>query len=169
MCTPDGPLRQQARELFGRKTMPTEELEITIEIVCTRLPGLQYEGRGPMHLGIQQDESIIELAPADRDRIVFLPALRVRKHTDGSANFLGPFAHGPRAERFIYLNWVIVHNKIPVERVGRIKLHLSHIQFKNAQTAAASKKPIKVTLELTSEKGKPVFASVRASSAKWEL
>jgi len=30
-----------------------DELEIIIEIVCEASPGLQYEGRGPLHLGIQ--------------------------------------------------------------------------------------------------------------------
>jgi hypothetical protein len=149
--------------------MSAEELEVTIEIVCMQLPGLQYEGRGPVHLGIQQDEDINETAPADSDRIVFRPSLRVRRHTDGSANFLGPFTHGPRNERFIYLNWVVVRNKVPIEQIGRIKLHLNHIKYEQAQKAAARKKPIKVALQLTSEKGKPVFASVRANKAKWEL
>lgn len=146
-----------------------EELEIVIEIVCEALPGLQYEGRGPLHLGIQRDSEIVEAVPTDRNHTTFRPALRVRKHTDGSANLLGPFAHGPRAERFIYLNWVIVRDGTPREQIGRIKLHLNHIKYEDAQKAAARKKPIKVTLQLTNEKGKPVFASVRASQAKWEL
>jgi hypothetical protein len=149
--------------------MAAEELEIGIEIICTRLPGLLYESRGPMHLGIQQRDSIIDTAPADRDRIVFRPAFRVRRHTDGSANFLGPCAHGPRNERFIYLNWVIVRNDVVVEQIGRIKLHLSHIEYKDVEGAVARKKSIKVSLQLTSEKSKPVFASLRADKAKWEL
>ena len=149
--------------------MAAEELEIAIEIVCEALPGLPYEGRGPLHLGIQQDSEIIEAAPADRDRITFRPALRARKHSDGSANFLGPFAHGPRAERFIYLNWVIVRDGTPREQIGRIKLHLNHIKYEDVEKAAARKKPIKVTLQLTNEKGKPVFASLRANQAKWQL
>jgi Family of unknown function (DUF5990) len=149
--------------------MSAEELDITIEVVCSRLPGLQYEGRAPMHLGIQHDKEIIEAAPADRSRIVFRPAFRVRKHSDGSANFLGPFAHGPRDERFIYLNWVIVRNEVIVEQIGRIKLHLSEIEFKDVKRAVARKQPIKVALELTSEKNKPVFASVRADKAEWEM
>jgi hypothetical protein len=148
--------------------MAAEELEIAIEIACESLPGLQYEGRGPLYLGIQQDEEIVEAAPADRDRIVFRPTLRVRKHSDGSANLLGPFAHGPRAERFIYLNWLIV-GSTPREQIGRIKLHLNHIEYADAQKAAARKKPIKVTLKLSNEKGKPVFASVRANQATWQL
>src|SRR5687768_18026860 len=98
--------------------MTAGEFEIAIEIVCEALPGLQYEGRGPLHLGIQRDAEIVEAAPADRDRIVFRPALRVRKHSDGSANLLGPFAHGPRAERFIYLNWIVVQGSMPSEHIG---------------------------------------------------
>jgi hypothetical protein len=149
--------------------MAAGELEIVIEIVCEALPGLQYEGRGPLHLGIQQDAQIVEAVPANRDRIVFRPELRVRKHGDGSANFLGPFAHGPRAERFIYLNWLVVHGSMPGEHIGRIKLHLNHIEYEDVEKAAARKKPIKVTLQLTNEKGKPVFASVRANQATWQL
>jgi hypothetical protein len=149
--------------------MAAGELEIVIEIVCKALPGLQYEGRGPLHLGIQQAAEIVEAAPADRDQIVFRPTLRVRKHSDGSANLLGPFAHGPRAERFIYLNWLVVQGSMPKEQIGRIKLHLNHIEYEDAEKAAARKKPIKVTLQLTNEKGKPVFASVRANQAKWHL
>ena len=149
--------------------MAAEEFEIVIEIVCEGLPGLQYEGRGPLHLGIQQDAQVIEAAPADRDRIVFRPAFRVRKHSDGSANLLGSFAHGPRGERFVYLNWLVVRDRTPVEQIGRIKLHLNHIEYKDAEKAAARKKPIKVTLQLTSEKGKPVFAAVGANKAKWQF
>jgi hypothetical protein len=149
--------------------MAAGELDVVIEIVCEALPGLAYEGRAPLHLGIQQDAEIIQAAPADRDRIVFRPAFRVRKHSDGSANLLGPFAHGPRAERFIYLNWIVIQGGTRREHIGRIKLHLNHIRYEDAENAAARGTPIKVTLQLTNQKGKPVFASVRANQAQWQL
>lgn len=149
--------------------MSASELELTIEVICTKLPGLEYEGRSPLHLGIQREKEIIEAAPADRDRIVFHPVLRVRKHTDGSPNFLGAFAQGPREERFMYLNWVIVKNKRPTEQIGRIKLHLNHLSYKDVELAVARKQPMKVTLQLTSEKSKAVFASVRADQAQWDV
>lgn len=149
--------------------MAEDELEVAIEIICEELPGLLCDGRGPLQLGIQYEQHIIEAGPADRDRLVFRPVLRVRKHTDGSANFLGPFAHGPRSERFIYLNWVVGKSGAPGEQIGRIKLHLNHIEYEAAKQAAVRKKPIKVTLQLTSEKGGPVFASLRANKAKWQL
>ncbi|HZF30174.1 MAG TPA: DUF5990 family protein [Gammaproteobacteria bacterium] len=147
----------------------TDERELTVEIICTKLPGTDWDGVGPVHLGIQRDEAIEQATPADSKRVVFRPVLRVRRNTDGSANFLGPYAHGPRAERFIYLNWVVVRGGVPVQRPGRIKLHLNHIDWTHAERAAANDMPIRVTLELTGAKGKPVFASVRPGAARWEF
>jgi hypothetical protein len=149
--------------------MAEQEHNIGIEIVCTKLPGLRWGDRGPIHLGIQQGREVPELTPANLERIVFHCEFRVRKHTDGSANFLGPFAQGPRAERFIYLVWVVMDGTKPAAMLGRVKLHLNHIQWTQVEKAAARKKPIKVTVPLTSAKGGPVFASVRPDAAKWDF
>jgi hypothetical protein len=149
--------------------MAAEEHEITIEVICTRLPGKQWDDKGPVSLGIQKDDDLVEPAPADLERIVFQPDFRVRHHADGSASFLGPFAHGPRAERFIYLIWALMKGDTPMAMIGRVKIHLNHIKWADIEKAASRKKPIKATLELTNAKGKPVFASVRPDAAKWEL
>jgi hypothetical protein len=77
--------------------MVTEEIEITIEIECTELPGSQNQS---LHLGIQRGEAITEAASADSKRIVFRPTLRARRNSDGPVNFLGPYAQGPKKERF---------------------------------------------------------------------
>ena len=114
--------------------MATEEHEITVEIVCTRLPGAECDGRSDVHLGIQKDEEVIESAPASLKRIVFRPVLRVRRNADGSPNFLGPFAHGPKAERFMYLVW-----KTPTTGFGRVKLHLSHLKWTDVERALAGR------------------------------
>ena len=149
--------------------MTTEEIETVIEIVCTNLPGEEWDGNSTLCLGIQRDEQIIEVASAGSKRVVFRPVLRARRNTDGSANFLGAFAHGPRTERFIYLVWAIVQGKQLVRMVGRVKLHLNHIEWASVEYSAGGKKPIRVTLALTNAKGKPVMASVRPDVAKWEL
>ena len=141
-----------------------EEHEIALEIVCTRLPGAEFDGHRDVHLGIQRDDEVVEAAPASLKRIVFRPMLRARKNADGSANFLGPFAHGPKPERFVYLVWTT-----PAAGFGRIKLHLNHLKWTDVERALARKKPIQVTLELTRDNGKPVYASVRPGAAKWEL
>ncbi len=149
--------------------MSSEEHEIAVEIVCTKLPGSKWDERGPIHLGMQQCEEIKDAQSPDLERIKFAPVLRVRRHSDGSANFLGPFAHGPRTGRFIYLVWAAMHGKTPIAMAGRIKLMLNHIEWGEVEHAAAKSRPSKVTVPLTDEKGRPVFASVRPDSAKWHL
>jgi hypothetical protein len=144
----------------------TEEIEVSIEIICTELPG---SGPGSLHLGIQRDRVIIEAASTDSECVVFKPTLRARRNADGSVNFLGPFAQGPKAERFIYLNWATTNGKVLTAMVGRIKLHLNHIKWASVEKAAVENKPIRVRLSLTSAKGNPVVASVRPNVARWEL
>jgi len=146
--------------------MAAEEIQVSIEIVCTELPGADFSS---LHLGIQRDEAITEVASADSKRIVFKPVLRARRNADGSVNFLGPFAQGPKAERFIYLNWATMKGNVLTGMVGRIKLHLNHITWAAVEKAAAGNKPVRVKLALTNAKGKPVMASVRPDVAKWEL
>jgi hypothetical protein len=143
-----------------------EELEITIEIVCTDLPGTQNSA---LMLGIQRDKAVIEVASAASKQIVFKPTLRARRNADGSVNFLGPFAQGPKAERFIYLNWTTTDKKAPTGSIGRIKLHLNHIKWAQVKKAAEGNKAIKVELVLTGAKGSPMMASVRPNEAKWKL
>lgn len=146
--------------------MTAEELEVTIEIACGELP---TGGQDALLLGIQRDQEIIEATSTSTKRIVFKPTLRARRNTDGSVNFLGPFAQGPKGERFIYLNWVAAKGEVLAAMIGRIKLHLNHIEWSAVQKAAEAAKPIRVKLALTNAKGKPVMASVRADAARWNF
>lgn len=139
-----------------------EEHEIVIEVICTRLPG--HSG---IHLGMQKDKELFEPTLASGERIVFHPVLRARRNANGSANFLGPFAHGPKAERFLYLVWTAM--KSSASMFGRVKVHLNHLKWADVEKAAGRNKPIKVTLTLTKDDGKLVYASVRPGVAKWVL
>jgi Family of unknown function (DUF5990) len=141
--------------------MTAQEHEVTIEITCTNPPDARWAGTGTLCLGIQKGEEVQELTPVDHKHLIFSPVLRVRRHTDGSANFLGPFAHGPRTERFIYLNWVVVNNGVFSAAPGRIKVHLSQIPWSRVQTAVRAGKPIKLTFAISKSDGKLVYASVR--------
>ena len=146
--------------------MTTEELEITIEIVCDDLPP---SGEGTLLLGIQRDNEVIEAVSTDPKKVLFKPTLRARRNPDGSVNFLGPFAQGPKAERFVYLNWMTAKAGVLTGMMGRIKLHLNHIKWASVKKAAEASKPIRVKLALTNAKGKPVMASVRPDAANWEM
>jgi hypothetical protein len=145
--------------------MTVEEQEVTIEITCTNPPVAAWAGAaGTLCLGIQKGNEVQELTPVNRKQLVFIPLLRVRRHTDGSANFLGPYAHGPRTGRFIYLNWVVVNDGVFSAAPGRIKVHLSQIPWSRVDTAVRSGKPIKLKFAISRSDGKLVFASVRVDS-----
>ena len=149
--------------------MTAQEVEVTIEIICTNPPDAAWATGGTLHLGIQKGDEVLDLSPVNRKRLVFRPVFRVRRHTDGSANFLGPFAHGPRSERFIYLNWLVVNDGAAIGSPGRIKLHLSHIPWSSIESAVGAGKPIRVTLAISNAHRKLIFASVRADTAQWAL
>ena len=53
--------------------------------------------------------------------------------------------------------------------LGRVKIHLNHIEWTDVEKAVARRKPFKVMVELTNAKGQPVFASIRPDTAEWEL
>jgi hypothetical protein len=145
--------------------MTTQEQEVTIEITCTNPPDSAWAGAaGTLCLGIQKGNAVQEMTPVNRKRLIFSPVLRVRRHTDGTANFLGPFAHGPRAERFIYLTWAVVNDGAYSAAPGRIKVHLSLIPWSRVETAVRTGKPIKLTFPISKSDGKLVFASVRVDS-----
>ena len=149
--------------------MTPEEIEIGIEIVCTNLPGEEWNGHNGLHLAIQRGDQVVEAGSAGSKRLVFRPVIRARNNGDGSTNFLGEFAQGPRTERFIYLVWAGAAGSAAMKMVGRIKLHLNHIKWASVKKAAGREQPIRVTLSLTDAKGKPVMASVRPPAAKWDL
>ena len=48
--------------------MAAEEIEIVIEIVCTNLPGEEWDGHSTLSLGIQRDDELIEAASAGLTR-----------------------------------------------------------------------------------------------------
>jgi hypothetical protein len=149
--------------------MATDKQDLTIEIICTKPPGKKVGERQSVHLAIQKDTDLLDAKPADQDPIVFKPVLRVEEHADGSPNFLGPFAQGPRSQRFIYLVWADMPRGQAAQRFSRIKLQLNHLKWADVQKALTRKKPIKVTLSLTDAKGQPVVATIRPNGAKWDL
>jgi hypothetical protein len=84
-----------------------------------------------------------EPTPVTERHLAFRAVLRGRQHADGSANFLGPFAHGRRTERFILLNRMAVKDGARFAMPGRIQLHLSRIKWKRVESAVNAGKPIK--------------------------
>jgi len=142
---------------------------ITIQLKCINLPGLEFDGRTAVRLGIQKGKDVIEDVPGNARNVTFKCDFRVEKNADtGKPNFLGPYAQGTPQERFIYLCWG--------ERKGemwngfrRAKVHLKDIGWKTVEQALSSGKPIKAVINMTDKKGGPLCASVKAENIEWQL
>lgn len=154
---------------------PRAELELTIDVVCRDLPGITSTSRqngvlvtvGPVHLGIQCGEEVLNATPADRTEVVFRPTFRVAEMAGGATGFYGPYAKGTPTERFFYLSWVVREQYGHLAMFRRAKIHLSHLRWSVVEPAVRSGRPIRVELSMTDKKSEPLCASVRPGVAHW--
>jgi len=156
----------------GRSKNAAEPGELTVQLVCTGLPGTTFsDGKNAyenIHLGIQAGEAIINAVPGDARRAVFEPTFRVAPLPGGKTNFLGPYAKGTPAERYFYLSWAEKKGgKLAMFR--RAKIQLSHLPWSRVKKAVESGKPLKVEVSMTGKRGDPLCASVKPGVARWDV
>jgi hypothetical protein len=142
--------------------------EASVRIVGHHLPGRSIGPHSNVHLGIQRGREVIEAVPADSPRAEFVVVLDVRPGADGAPDFFGPFAHGKRGARFVYLNWVDVGDDGAFDGFGRVKLLLSDLP-ELVVVALAGGGFVCAELGLTHGRGGPVYASVRAADVLWTV
>lgn len=143
--------------------------QITIQLNCIDLPGVEFDGKTAVRLGIQKGKEVVEDVPGNARSVTFKCPFRVEKNADtGKPNLLGPYAQGTPQERFIYLCWG--------ERKGhgwdgfrRAKVHLKDLEWKPVEKALSSGKPIKAVIKMTDKKGGPLCASVKEDNIEWQL
>jgi len=160
------------RKSTARTTASPPLLHLSIH--CTELPGIRFPDTcgaapacyEPVHLGIQRSEEVIDDVPADRRQATFDASFRVGRKKDGSPNFLGPYAHGPVDDRFVYLSCG-VKSKGGFAMFRRLELRLGHLGWRQIERSMASGEPIRVTLRLTDARGGPLCATPPATHVAW--
>ena len=87
-------------------------MELTIRIIGEDLADIDFGERGAgerrsrLFLGIQKGQETIDPVPVTDGTATFTARFSVSPLPDGGTNFLGPYAHGTRTERFCYLSWI---------------------------------------------------------------
>ncbi|MBC9712417.1 hypothetical protein H9Y04_07510 [Streptomyces sp. TRM66268-LWL] len=81
---------------------------------------------------------------------------------DGALDFRGPYVHGPRGARFLYLTWGELPEGGTFTMFRRAKLFLADIPASVVATGAA-----RLDLGLTDSHGMPLCAAVRPPVAHW--
>ena len=144
-----------------------QTLEIILKIRCYNLPGVQVGEHTAVRLGIQKRQEVVEDVAGDVAEAHFSAPLRVEFTETGVANFLGPFAHGTPAERFLYLCWG-ERNGEQWEGFGRAKLQLKSLPYALLLHASETNSPLEVRVNITDEKGKPIYATMKEKQLFWQ-
>jgi len=134
-------------------------------IVGTDLPGLtcgpspeRPDGHHNIHVGVQEKQDVVQLAPGDADEVVFEFEVPIK-----NGKFGGPFIHGRDGQRFVYLSWGVVEDGV-FHMFRRAKLHVDHID-----TGAVDGHTVEGRVGLTDAKGNPKCASIRPSGIEWKI
>ena len=141
------------------------ESELKLEVVCENLPA--HCGARPILLGIQRGREVSAIVPAVAGRAVFYASFRVAG-ADGRMKLLGPFAQGTPDERFFYLSWGTKGSGGGFEMFRRLKVHLRHLTWRKIKTAVTQQRPVRVTLDMTDERGGARCGSAHEDAVVWQ-
>jgi hypothetical protein len=86
---------------------------------------------------------------------------------DGEIDFRGPFVHGKRGDRFLYLSWGTVGEANTFGMFRRAKLMLSAVDRAVLRAASRSGQRLVGRLGLTGGDGGPRCAAVRPPAITW--
>ena len=142
----------------------TSPLTVTIRIEGYDPPGSTCPGPDGIGLGIQQGREVVGVLPSSTESPRFAGEITVV--ADGeTVDFRGPYVHGPKGDRFLYLAWIHLKSR---EAMARIKLKLSDID-PELLASAAEGGVLTARVRLTNRLGKPASGSVRPPDVAWTL
>jgi hypothetical protein len=143
----------------------TSTLTIAFWIEGYDAPGSSCPGPDGIGLGIQQGTEVVGVLPSSTESPRF--SGEVAMVSDGDVtDYSGPYIHGPRGDRFLYLTWLHLKSR---ESMARIKLKLSDIDPELLASAARDGKVVQGRVKLTNRLGKPASGSVRPPDVEWTL
>lgn len=151
---------------------------VNFRIVGHKLPGLKFGtsagamiDREPVYLGIQRKDQVIDLVPGDATRAVFNFPVDVVSDSSGDLDFRGPFVHGRRGKRFLYLSWGELDADGSFSMFRRAKLPLWKIESGEiaGSLPSAALPVVEGTLDLTDEKGGPICGTAVAQTISWRV
>jgi hypothetical protein len=118
---------------------------------------------------VQRGSEVIGIVRGDEGEATFDIEVELTDDTDGVADFRGPYVHGRRGVRFVYLCWGEVDTDGAFTMFQRLKLPLSPLIEQFGADAVRGSRRVHAFLELTDPKGRPVAASVRPPWVFWRV
>lgn len=133
-------------------------------IVGTSLPGKRHGDLEHVHVGVQRGREVVDMVPGDAERAVFELEVDI-VGTPQDIDFRGPYVHGKKGARFLYLSWGDLVPGGSFEMFRRAKLHLSALDADQLDHAVA----VQGELGLSDSCGAPLCASIRPPQITWKI
>ena len=134
---------------------------------CTdpRPGGLTYDN---VHVGVQRRKDAVDLLPGDAPRAEWSFPVDTTTN-DGVLDFRGPFVHGKRGDRFVYLSWGAVDDADHFEMFRRAKLMFDAVPDDVLRSAQDAHHRLVGTVKMTHDDGMPRCAAVRPPIVEWTV
>jgi hypothetical protein len=125
------------------------------------------EAHENIHVGVQRKEDVVEHKPGDASEVEWrFDVDVVADGAGGPYDFKGPYVHGKKGDRFLYLCWGDVDAKGHFHRFRRAKLMLAAVDASIVRDAIA-RGALLATLAMTLPDGTPVCAAQRPPRIVW--
>ncbi len=149
----------------------TSRTPITVRIVGHNLPGLRFGDYHPVYVGVQREtrEQVLDPVPGDAPEARFTFSIDVVTDADGQIDFRGPFVHGKRDGRFVYLSWGECLPDGQFRMFRRAKLLLAALTEMGIAERRAPTTIIEATVNLTGRRGGPVCSLLRPPQISWRV
>lgn len=148
---------------------PPAPRPLPVRIMGTNLPGRAFGEHQHVHVGVQCRAEAVDLVPGDAAEAVFDFAVDILPADGDGWDFRGPYVHGKRGERFLYLTWGDQPPGGEFAMFRRAKLHLSVLDDELVALAAEPGRRLVGRLGLTDGRGGPRCASVRPPGIDWSV
>jgi Family of unknown function (DUF5990) len=147
---------------------PAGQLIMTVE--GFNLPGASCAPAGDeqhqnIHVGVQRKQEVVEQLPGDAASAKWQFEVTTKVNDDGDTDFGGPYVHGRRGERFVYLSWGNGEGD-DFTMFRRAKLVFADCDPK-VMRAALKSGALTVRVDMSDAKGNPRCARVRPPDATW--
>ncbi len=139
---------------------------------CRRIPE-KRDGSGEqhanVHVGVQGRREVVDLVPGSASSARWVLEVTTRDGADGELDVGGPFVHGRRGDRFVYLSWGEVTPTGEFVMFRRAKLHFGDVDPDLLREAAGCGATLVARVRLSDDHGQPRGARVRPPDVLWRL
>lgn len=141
---------------------------LQLRIVGHTLPGRRFSCYEPVYVGVQRGRDVVQLAAGDASEAVFELTVDAAPRPEGDLDFRGPFVHGARGDRFLYLSWGTLGAGGEFTMFRRAKIRFSEIPAALLEHALLTGETLDAGLRLTGDRGGPLCAAVRPPQIRWQ-